>query len=108
MDEQEKIAAFPEIPSDERIQQSIKRYRERVSSPAVDCAVCAVCAQRFNKIRGKMSTFALKEDPSNDVSTIGPQLLRFMQERLRHNPRNPRQLRFDLPQGNICGVQAIL
>lgn len=41
-----EIAAFPEIPSEDRIRYSLQRWREQMSSPAVNLAVCAVCAMR--------------------------------------------------------------
>lgn len=98
--DREQIEQFPQIPTDERIKHSLKRYRERVSSPHVDYGVCAVCAERHNA--QKIHTFALAEHDDNTHTVIGPELLQFMQDRLRHNPKNPRHLDYDLPECTSC------
>lgn len=91
------IAAFPDIPSEDRTLYSLQRWRESMSSPAIDLAVCAVCAQRLPAALVK--AFAVSDDCKSEAPMIGAKLLAFMQTRMQHNVGMPSHLSADLPDG---------
>lgn len=103
-DDADEIAAFPQIPSDERIRYSLQRWRHAMSSPAIDLAVCAVCAQRCAV--AQVHTLTVSGDDSDGAPHIGEKLLSFMRSRLQHNPVMPSQLSATLPPGQFVLLNA--
>jgi len=48
LQEQDKREAFPELPSQQRVQASLADFRMRVSTPHLSQACCAVCGEQWN------------------------------------------------------------
>ena len=95
-EDKQNIDKFPCAPTDGRIRQSIHKWRQLVSSPHIDTASCAVCAERKGK--SLVRTFAVSDPNSGNFQKIGPAVLDFMKHQMVHDPLLPSHLS-ELPEG---------
>lgn len=94
-DDANNVAAFPQLPSDERIRSSLHAFRQRVSEPNVTQLVCAVCAERRFLDRFRIFLVAATRDfPTSSTSppVLSESLLLAMKAKLVHDPAMPSHL----------------
>jgi len=102
VDDKENIDKFPFTPTEDRVHLSIHKWRQLVSSPHIDMASCAVCAERTRK--SLVRTFAVSDTNPGNFQKIGPAVLDFMQHQMVHDPLLPSHLS-ELPEGTCAKYQ---
>lgn len=88
---------FPAIPEQSRVYASIRKWRELISSPHINLACCAVCAEEMSQ--SSVLTFGVGGNSENE-NALGNAVLASMQFHLARDPRLPNYLE-ELPQGEF-------
>jgi sulfur relay (sulfurtransferase) complex TusBCD TusD component (DsrE family) len=94
-DDASNIAAFPTVPSEDRVRASLHAFRQLVSEPNVTLRVCAVCAERRFLDRFRIFRIGANHDSastSNTPSALPESLLLAMKSKLVHDPAMPSHL----------------
>lgn len=89
------IAAFPTVPSEDRVRASLHSFRQLVSEPNVTLCVCVVCAERRSLDRFRIFLVANNHDSastSNTLTALPDSLLLAMKSKLVHDPAMPSHL----------------